>query len=110
MPDRQNIGVDVASSEALARAQAGQPQFLRAHGPALEVKFPAALTRRDVAHGLGVVPDGYLLARQVGGFVRAIDVHLWTADRAYLEADTAGTRAVVMFFTFREGVVDDRSA
>lgn len=110
MPERVNQGVDPSTSEALARTQAPLRPWWGAYGRVLEVTFPAATTRRDVAHGLGVVPDGVLVLAAITGNVRAVDLHRWTADTAYLEADVANARARVLFVTAREGVVDDRRA
>jgi len=76
---------------------------LAAVGPVLQVTFPAANTRRDIPHGLGVVPDGYLVVLQNGGVIIATDVHLWTTEAAWLQASAANTIARVVFFALQEG-------
>jgi len=74
-------------------------------GPVLEVVFPAANTPRDLAHGLGVVPDGYLVVLQSRGMIYAVDVDRWTTEVAWLQASVAQTRARVLFYRLQEGVI-----
>jgi hypothetical protein len=70
---------------------------VRQEGPVLEVAFPKADTARDIAHGLGRVPTGVVVVLQSGGVVTATKVAEWTADLAYLSADTADTQARIYF-------------
>lgn len=70
----------------------------------LEVAFPAANTRRDIAHELGAVPDGYLVLLSTAPIV-ADDPSKWTDLVAALQATSANARAVVVFFTLLEGEV-----
>jgi hypothetical protein len=69
----------------------------------LELHFPAATTRRDVAHGLAQVPTGYhvLLATAT---ITADAPQDWTRDVAFLQASAADARAIVVFFTLTEEV------
>lgn len=85
--------VDIAIARAMDEARGP----VRVAGAVLEIYFPLAGTRRDVAHGLGVTPTGYVLLLEAGGQVQAIDVTQWSADLAYLVADTAHTRARLYF-------------
>jgi hypothetical protein len=86
---------------ALERVTRGLVTGEAATGVLLEVTFPAANSRRDVAHGLGVIPTGYEI-RMANGNVHATDVHLWTPTVAYLISDTANSFARVRFYTSRE--------
>jgi hypothetical protein len=88
---------DAGTQVALDRAIAEARGRIRQEGPVLEVEFPIADTARDIAHGLGRVPTGVIVVLQSGGVVTATDVARWTADLAYLAADTAHTRARLYF-------------
>lgn len=73
-------------------------------GPVLEVAF-TGIGVRDVAHGLGVAPDGVWVLLQAGGTVVAAQVHLWSASVAWLQASAANTRARLCFFKLQEGAI-----
>lgn len=103
MSDRSVPPAENAAIEKRVGAIIGLP--FASVGRVLEVVFPAANTRRDIPHGLGVVPDGYFLVLASGGVVTATDVHLWTADVAWLMASAVNTRARVLFYTLQEGVM-----
>jgi hypothetical protein len=87
-------------AEAIAREQT--QETYAAVGPWLEVHFAAAATTRDVQHGLDVVPTGYELLLEVGGYVRATNIMDWTTELAFLQADNANTRARLRFVLLRE--------
>lgn len=71
----------------------------------LRIRFPAADTPRDIAHGLGVVPDGYRVEWANAGIIVSPEV-LWTRDLAWLQADAADAEAVVVFIVATEPTVD----
>lgn len=73
-------------------------------GPPVAIEFPAADTRRDVAHGLDAVPHGFLIEDADGPVYRTPGA-TYGRDIAYLESSVAGTRAIVRFFTRREGLL-----
>lgn len=79
-------------SEALQRLRGETASPILAYGPVLEIAFPAASTRRDVQHGMGVVPTGFLSFCPQGGNVQCFDVASWTTELAFLIAITANTR------------------
>lgn len=79
------------------------PAFWDTYTREIEVTFPASNQQRDVAHGLGVVPRGFLLVWSDGP-VFAEPGKPWTVDLAWLRSSVAGTRARVIFYTLREGV------
>lgn len=97
--------VDQATQIALdtaARDGIGLPYA--AVGPVREVFF-GTTDIRDIAHELGVVPDGYHVLLSVGGSVLAADVHRWTDRVCWLQASDANTRIRVVFFKLQERVV-----
>lgn len=97
--------VDQATQVALDTAQreaVGLPYGTV--GPVLDVFF-AATDVRDIAHGLGVIPDGYHVLLAVGGTVLAADVHRWTDRVCWLQASDANTRIRVVFFKLQERTV-----
>lgn len=86
------------------RRQALLPVWSRYSRP-LRVTFPVATTRRDIAHTLGVVPDGYLLL-WADAAITATPGTLWTPTTAYLSAGANNAHAIVIFFTLREVPTD----
>ena len=89
--------VDDDTGEAIGRLEAAIAKPVVAVGPMLEVFFVAGGVARDVQHGLGVTPTGYLLLLEVGGHVCATDVELWNDTLAFLMADTPNMRARLRF-------------
>lgn len=87
---------DTRQTPSLRYARIGRP---------LDVAFPAAATRRDIAHGLGVIPDGYHVLLTTANLT-ADAPDGWTRDIAALRADAANARAVVVFFSLLENEVD----
>ena len=98
IPRAENEAIDAATGALVAFP-------LGVVGPPLEVVFPAAATRRDIPHGLGVVPDGVFVVLQSGGVVTATDVHLWTPNVAWLMASAVNTRARLIFYTLTKGAI-----
>lgn len=96
-------------TNAEARAiEAVTRQFITgraALGAPLRLTFPAANTARDVAHGLGVIPDGYEIIF-ADAKLHAAPSLLWTPTLAYLQADAANAHAIVRFYTLREDPTD----
>lgn len=71
------------------------------YSPPIVVTFPAANTDCDVAHGMGVVPDGYHVVEADNAVYRRPGP--WaTTQVAYLRAPNSNAHATVIFFTFRE--------
>lgn len=71
----------------------------------LRVKFPAANTARDIAHGLGVIPDGYRIV-WTNAEIHATPGTLWTPTLAYLQANAANALAIVRFYVLKDRPVD----
>lgn len=67
----------------------------------LRVRFPAANTARDIAHGLGEVPTGYAIEFATAP-VHATPGVMWTKDLAFLQATSANAEAVITFFVSTE--------
>jgi hypothetical protein len=86
--------------DALGRHTPVEPFWAHYSRP-LTIRFPAANTQTDIAHQLGVLPTGYLVIF-ADSVIRATPGKLWTDQIAYLQADTANGRAVIIFFTTRE--------
>lgn len=55
-----------------------------------------------IRHGLGRVPDGYLIFLEVGGHVMATRVLEWTTDLAFVVADTDNTRVRLAFVALKD--------
>lgn len=87
------------ASEGIGRLRAEIDDVYRQRGPILEVLFAASGVARDVQHGLGAVPSGYVVLLELGGHVRASSITDWTTDLAFLQADAANTRARLFFVT-----------
>lgn len=99
MPGYSTPEVDAA----IARAADDLTGRVRQEGPVLEVLFQSSVDRRDVAHGLGTIPTGFITVLEVGGQVEGVDVASWTPELAYLTAD-AGCRARLFFVKTEEPV------
>lgn len=93
-----------ATAEAIGDARPFPTLRYARVGRPLEVAFPAANTRRDIAHGLGVRPDGYHVLLTTANLV-ADAPDKWTRDVAGLQAAGANARAVVVFFALLENEV-----
>lgn len=91
--------LDRPESEAIGRLKAQIDDVYTQRGPVLEVLFPASGVARDIQHGLGVVPTGYVILLELGGQVRASSITSWSKDLAFLQADAANTRARLFFVT-----------
>jgi len=79
------------------------PWWSRYSRPLL-VTFPAANTRRDIAHTLTVVPSGYVVL-WADAEIHATPGVLWTPDVAYLQANAANAHALLLFLVTREEAV-----
>lgn len=71
----------------------------------LRVTFPAAGTKRDVAHTLGVIPDGWITV-WADAVIGATPGVLWTPTTAYLQASPSNAHAILIFYTLREVPAD----
>ena len=76
-------------------------RYIEHVGSAVAVTFPQAGATVQVAHGLGVVPEGRHVILQTGA-VYDVAIEKWTADLAFLVAPVAGTYARVIFFRLRD--------
>lgn len=99
---RRSRFVDPAVAEVLHRQEGRPPAPWARYSAPIDVHFPAADTPREVAHGLGEVPDGYLVLWALVGDVNAENLTTWTDELAFLRADAANTRARIIFVTTRE--------
>lgn len=70
---------------------------ITARSPRLRVRFPAANTARDIAHRLGVVPNGFQVEWATAP-VHATPGVLWTPEVAFLQSTAANAEAVIVFF------------
>lgn len=95
---RHSRFASTSTNEALARSEALFGSDL-VFGPLLRIDFPTAGAVRQVAHGLEVRPDGFLVARATGA-VYQVQWTDWTADVALLQAPAAHTLVVGRFFTW----------
>lgn len=67
----------------------------------VRVTFPVANAVRQVAHGLGDIPDGFHVCDQTAAVFRAPGMPS-TKDLAFLKCATANTEATLVFFKFKE--------
>jgi hypothetical protein len=72
-------------------------------GRPVSIPFALANTQTEVLHGLGEIPDGYIVLNADANIKRAPGKQ-WTKTLAYLQADMASATAIVVFGVFREGV------
>lgn len=100
MPLDRSLPREVSKADDRLRRELATP--VRAFGPVLEVLGVNAGDPMAIAHGLGRVPDGYLVLMTIGGQVQATQVTGWTDQLAYLVADTDNTRARVVFVAVEE--------
>lgn len=99
---RRSRFVDPAVAEVLHREERRPAAPWAQYSAPIDVHFPGASTARGVAHGLGTVPDGYLVLFSLGGEVHAANPITWTDQLAFLIASDANTVARVIFVTTRE--------
>lgn len=90
-------GIDSDIADACDRQLAGRTTPFVAWGRVLEVNCPVAGTSRDIPHGLGLVPTGFVVLAAEGGNVQALNVATWTDTVATLVADADFTRARLVF-------------
>lgn len=93
--------LDPQTAEAFKRSEQELRPFWRDYARPVEVHFQVATATRQVAHGLGTVPSGYVVVMQTGALY-AVTPERWTEDLALLQAPSANTRAVLVFYTLRE--------
>lgn len=96
--------LDPQTAEAFKRAEQELRPYWRDYARPVDVHFAAAGATRQVAHGLGTVPTGYLVVMQTGALY-AVTPERWTSDLALLQAPVANTRAVLVFYTLREEAI-----
>ena len=89
--------IPAESATALDRLRSENRSPVLLYSPVYEIDFPAAGARRDVQHGMGTIPTGFLVLATQGGNVQAYDLANWTIDLAFLSADAANTRVRGVF-------------
>lgn len=97
--------LDGRTNQGLDRVLEERSQWWDTYTRPLRVVFPALNTQRDIAHGLLVIPDGFLVV-YADTLVTAEPGVLWTPTLAYLRASTTNGRAIVIFYTLREDPID----
>lgn len=102
MPNAASRAVDAA---ALQRTEKNLDTGRTFQGRPLRVTFAAANSARDIAHGLGVIPDGYEVLF-TDGELHATPGKAWTPTIAYLQAAAANTHAILRFYVLREDPTD----
>lgn len=98
MPSRAVSHEDDALIQRVIGEVQGDGDF---YGVPLSVTFPVAATTRDIAHRLGVVPDGYSLVF-ADAEIHAVPGKLWTDTLAYLQASTDNAHAIIRFRLLRQ--------
>lgn len=92
--------VDTEVSKSLDRLGQRLTTPVEAWSAPVDVVFPSANTRLDVAHGMGAIPSGYWIVR-ADAPVYSAPAQVWTRDLAYLQSSTAGARATVLFVVLK---------
>jgi hypothetical protein len=90
------------TAEAIERTRQELVSPIVKYGPVVEVLCAVAGDPAAIAHGLGRVPDGYLVLRSIGGHVSDAQITAWTSELAWVVADTNNTRARLMFVATEE--------
>jgi hypothetical protein len=93
--------LDAGTREAVERLGVQLEPFWSVIGRPLSLVFPAMGARRDVVHGLGTKPDGFLVVYADADIIAEPGV-LWTRDLAFLQAGADNAHAIVIFYTLRE--------
>jgi hypothetical protein len=91
--------------EALHRLRGEFLSPILAAGPVLEIFIPGGGVPRDVQHGLGVIPTGFITIAVQGGNVQCDALANWTAEIAFLTADDNDVR-VRGYFVLTEVPID----
>jgi len=97
--------LDEQTNRGLDSVQRDIAPWWAAYSRPLRVTFPDMNVQRDIEHGLGVIPDGFLVV-YADAEIAAEPGVLWTQDFAYLRAGAVNARAVVVFYTLREEPTD----
>jgi hypothetical protein len=99
MPDRF---LERETANAIDRVRRELATAFTAFGPVVEVFCAVAGNRAAVSHGLGRVPDGYLVVLELGGQVLGVDVTQWTTELAFVVSTQNNTRARLTFVVAQE--------
>jgi hypothetical protein len=84
--------LDRPAAAALDRLRAGSATPYLDRSVVFDIGFVAANKARDVQHGMGAIPTGFVVLAVQGGNVQCATLASWTPSLAFLIADTAGTR------------------
>jgi hypothetical protein len=99
---------DTPDAAIATRDQSRQIGFLwpiASRGRVLRLTFVAANTKRDVAHGMSVIPDGFFVVSCDASVIQTPGV-LWTPTTAYLQTNAANAHVVGFFYKLREDPID----
>lgn len=86
----------------ICRTELAQAAPWRALGPAVTMLFPLANTPVEVRHGLGQVPDGYMVII-ADAAIKRVPGKVWDVTLAYVQADMANATATLVFGLLRQG-------
>lgn len=93
--------VDANVAEALARLRRESTVPWDRMTPPLRITLAVSGSTRDVAHGLGAIPDGMLVV-WADAPIFAVPGVPWTRDLAFLRASSNNVHAIVCFYTLKE--------
>jgi len=96
---------DLEARIAKIERELADPVVEAARSKPLRVRFPAADTPRDIAHGLGDVPTGYRVDWATAP-IHATPGLQWTREIAYLQSTVANAEAIITFFVATEAAID----
>lgn len=74
-------------------------------GRPVRVRFPFGGARRDVAHGLPITPDGFMVVWSDAPVYGAPGA-TWNANIASLVSPTTNANAIIIFYTLKEDATD----
>jgi hypothetical protein len=85
------------------RSELAVTSAFRYLGRPVSIPFEFVNTQTEVLHGLGEIPDGYIVLNADAN-IKRVPGKQWSKTLAYLQADMAFATAIVVFGVFREGV------
>lgn len=103
MPDERFVDQEV--TKALARLRSEMPAIWARLSRPLRITLPVAGATRDVVHGLGETPEGFVVV-WTDAPIYAVPGLAWTRDLAYLTSAANNVHAIVLFYTLKEAPAD----
>lgn len=76
-----------------------------AYSQPFRVTFPDMNVQREIVHGMNTIPDGFFVVYADADIV-AEPGAIWTTTFAYLRGGAENARAIVIFYTLREDILD----